>query len=494
MHFDTIVVGGGTAGAVIARRLAEDPQRSVALLEAGPSDEGASEVLELRRWQELLGDARYGHDFAIAPQPRGNSAILHSRGVMLGGCSSHNSAIAFRPPDFDFARWQAQGATGWGPSGVDAYFDRVAEKVHFEPSDADNEVVNAFIAAAQEMGFAERDFGAEVGEGVGLFQLNKRAGLRASSSVAYLHPLSALPDNLTVLTETHVSRLRLEANRVTGVETSQGPLFTDEVVLAAGAFGSPHLLMLSGIGPAAHLRDHGIDVVCDLPAVGAHLQDHPEGVIIWEAAAPVPERTYNFYEAGLFATALPDAPWPDLMFHFGTQAFDLHTAALGYPSAANAFSLTPNVTRAKSEGSVRLASADPDEDPRIDFRYFTDPEGYDERIMVAGLKLARALAEQPALAKWVRRELAPGPEVTADEALSEYARRSANTVYHPVGTCRMGAADDPGTVVTPDLKVKGIENLLVADASIFPSVVSTNPCITCMMIGEKCADMLRSED
>lgn len=490
--FDYIIVGGGTAGAVIARRLAEDPQCSVALLEAGPSDEGIAEILELARWQELLGNERYGHDFKIAPQPRGNSAILHSRGIMLGGCSSHNSAIAFRPPDEDFRRWQAQGAEGWGPNGVSKYFERVTDTVSLERSDAANEAVLAFIEAAKQLGFQERDFSSDVAEGVGLFQLNKQGGIRSSSSVAYLHPLTALPTNLTVLTDTRVNRLLVEQDRVTGVESSSGTLLANaEVILSAGAFGSPKLLMLSGIGPATHLRSHAIPIVNDLPAVGEHLQDHPEGVIMWEASAPVPEQTYNYYEAGLFATVEPDAAWPDLMFHFGTQAFDMHTAPLGYPSAANALSITPNVTRAKSEGFIRLASANPADDPIIDFRYFSDPDGYDERIMLAGLKLARDLALQPALAAWIKRELAPGAKVTSDEALSDYVRRSANTVYHPVGTCRMGAAHDPETVVTPDLKVKGIENLRVADASIFPSSTSTNPAITCMMIGEKCADLIR---
>jgi choline dehydrogenase len=211
---------------------------------------------------------------------------------------------------------------------------------------------------------------------------------------------------------------------------------------------------------------------------------------MWEAARPVPEVSTQFWEAGLFVRTDPALEWPDLMYHFGTVPFDINTVPLGYPTAPNAFCLTPNVTRARSEGFVRLRSADPRVPPRIDFRYFTDPDGHDERVLLAGVKLARRLAEQPALRPWVKRELAPGLEVRDDRALSEYARRTANTVYHPAGTCRMGAADDPMAVVDPALRVRGVGRLRVADASVFPAMIGVNPCLTCMMIGEKCAALV----
>jgi choline oxidase len=491
-RYDYVVVGGGTAGAIVARRLAEDPSATVALVEAGPKDEGVDKIMRLARWKELLGDPAYGHDFRIEPQARGNGKILHSRGVMLGGCSSHNSAIAFVPPAYDFARWVEAGAEGWSMADVAPYFERVKARVGFERSDSGNAVVEAFIEAAKRMGFPERDFGCEVAEGVGWFVLNKRGELRSSSSTAYLHPLSELPKNLTLFTDTPALRLELQGHRATAVETMRGRLEAqEEVVLCAGAFVSPKLLLLSGIGPADELRAHGIEVRCDLPAVGEHLQDHPEGVIIFEACREVPAATYNHYEAGLFATVCEGAPFPDLMFHFGSEAFDLHTAPAGYPTAVNAFSLTPNVTRAKSEGVVRLRSSDPLADPVIDFRYFSDPEGHDEQVMLAGLELARELVRQPPLADWTRRELAPGADVTDPEELLAYARSTSNTVYHPVGTCRMGAEDDPEAVVTPELRVKGIHNLRVADASVFPFIVTPNPAVTCMMIGERCAELIR---
>jgi choline dehydrogenase len=192
----------------------------------------------------------------------------------------------------------------------------------------------------------------------------------------------------------------------------------------------------------------------------------------------------------LFVCTEPGLDAPDLMFHFGTVPFDLNTKPRGYPTAEQAFCLTPNVTRSRSEGTVRLRSADAEAPPRIDFRYFSDPDGHDERVMLAGVKLAGRLAEQPALEVWVKRELAPGPGVQSDAELSEYARRTANTVYHPAGTCRMGDGVDPRAVVDPQLRVRGVGRLRVADASVFPSMIGVNPCLTCMAIGEKCADMV----
>ena len=493
--FDFVIVGGGTAGAVVAARLAEDPGTTVCLLEGGPSDEGDERVLELRNWPNLLGTS-LDYDYRIEPQSRGNSRIRHSRGRVLGGCSSHNSAIAFRAPDVDLQTWQQCGAAGWGPVDIRPFYDRVLERVPLETAPPANACAVAFVEAAQQAGFPLVDFSQyDCREGVGWFQLNKRGPIRQSSSVAYLHPLARSPSNLTVLTATQARRIVLDdRGDAIGAETAQGTIQARcEVIVCCGAFDSPKLLLLSGIGPAGHLSDVGITVRRDLPGVGQHLIDHPEGVVFWEAALPVPETSTQFWEAGLFARTDPELEWPDLMFHFGTVPFDLNTVPLGYPTAANAFCLTPNVTRARSEGEVLLRSADPAAPPCIDFRYFTDPDGHDERVLLAGVKLARLLVAQPALRPWVKRELAPGLAVQEDEALSEYARRTANTVYHPAGTCRMGAADDPRAVVDPQLRVRGVGRLRVADASIFPAMIGVNPCLTCMMIGEKCAALIKTD-
>jgi choline dehydrogenase len=493
--YDYLIIGGGTAGAIVAARLAEDPDCRVALLEAGPRDEGDARVMVARAWIDLLG-TELDYDYTIEPQPRGNSTIRHSRARVLGGCSSHNSCIAFRPPDADLAHWVTLGASGWGPAEMARHYEQVSARVFMAEPPGSNPLNEAAMGAAQAAGIPRVTFDNDgnFGPAVGLFQLNIKDGIRQSSSVAYLHPLAQLPANLTILTDTVVHRILLDGqNRAYGVETNGGEIRANaEVILCAGAFNSPQLLLLSGIGPADHLREVGIPVCVDLPGVGANLLDHPEGVVVWESTQPIPEPISQFWEVGIFAhTGIDDFPLPDLMLHFGLMPFTWNTVPLGYPDAEQGFSLTPNVCRARSRGTVRLRSDQPGDTPRIDFRYFTDPEGYDERVMVAGVKLARQIAQQSPLRPWIARELAPGPAVQDDADLSEYVRRTANTVYHPAGTCKMGAADDPLAVVDPQLRVRGVDGLRIADASIFPTLTTVNPAITVMMIGERCASLIR---
>ena len=493
-QFDYIIVGGGTAGAVVAARLAEKPGVRVALFEAGPSDEGDDAILTLRNWPNLLRTP-LDFDYLIEPQPRGNGRIRHARGKMLGGCSSHNSCIAFWPPDEDLRIWEAAGAEGWGPDCVRPFIQQVQQKVNLEFPEPVNELGRAFFAAAQGAGYPARDFAGNIHQlGVGWFMLNKLGGVRHSSSVAYLHPLAQWNGRITFYTNCFVERVLLNGRRAIGVQTADGPVYAErEVILSCGAFDTPKLLMLSGIGPADHLREMEIEVQHHLPGVGENLLDHPEGVVNWEASKPVPPETTQLWELGLFAHTQPGLDAPDLMFHFGTEPFDMNTVPEGYPTTTNGFALTPNVARAKSQGTVRLRSANPADPPRIDFRYFTDPEGHDERVMVAGVKLARELAQQSALKEWIKQELSPGPEVQSDEAISEYVRRTANTVYHPAGTCKMGAVGDETAVVDSQLRLIGLDNLRIADASIFPTMIGVNPNLTCFVIGERCADFLSSE-
>lgn len=494
--YDTIVVGGGTAGCVVAARLAAAGQQ-VALIEAGPSDAGRTEVLEVRRWPDLLGGA-LDWDFTIEAQPRGNSAIRHSRARVLGGCSSHNSCIAFVPPARDFIAWEQAGALGWGPDAVEPFFAKVAGMVPTAPVPPDNPVNAAVLQACANQGLPTVAFG----EGdwfrpsAGMFRLNVVDGIRQSASVAYLHG-PGVPQGLHVLTDTTVLGLEVTGGRCTGVRTPQGVLAASEVVVAAGAFGSPQLLMLAGIGPAGHLRSVGIEPVVDLGGVGSNLQDHPEGVVVWSTARPVPEPIVQEWEVGIFANVHGGgSDEPDLMFHLGLVPFDSHTTAMGYPTANHGVSLTPNVCRSRSRGTVRLRSRHPGDVPAIDFAYFTDPDGYDEGIMVAGVGMARRIMADAAMADWIDQELAPGPGVVGHDAISNYVRSTANTVYHPVGTCRMGT--DPGAspdgtagaVVDPDLRVHGVDGLRVADASVFPLIPSVNPAITTMMVGERCAHLM----
>ncbi|SHG13365.1 GMC family oxidoreductase [Streptoalloteichus hindustanus] len=486
-EFDVVVVGGGSAGAVAARRLAELGAGAVALVEAGPSDEGRDEVLRLRRWTELL-ESEYDYDYRIEPQARGNGRIRHARAKVLGGCSSHNSCIAFFPPDQDLREWERLGAAGWGPAAVAPAVAAVRARVPVAEPPEDNPLNHAVLDACAALGLPTVRFNQDgrLRAGAGRFQLNARDGVRQSSSVSYLHPLVAVPPELTVLTDTRATRVLVERGRATGVATDRGILRARrEVVLSAGAFDTPKLLMLSGIGPADQLRALGVDVLVDLP-VGEHLLDHPEGVLNWESQRPLDFPSAQLWEVGVFAHVL-DPYHPDLMLHLGLEVFDLQTGPAGFPTAEHGFSLTPNVARARSEGVVRLRSADPAAPPVIDFRYFTDPEGYDERIMLAGVHLAREIAAQAPLRDWVGKELSPGAAMVDDAELSEYVRRTANTVYHPAGTCRMGAPDAATTVVDPELRVLGVDGLRVADASVFPSMPSVNPNLTCMVVGERLA-------
>lgn len=495
---DYLVVGGGSAGAIVAARLAEDPSVNVCLVEVGPSDEGRPEILELQRWPELL-HSRYDFDYAIEPQERGNGDVRQSRGRVLGGSGSHNICQAWRAPDADMRDWERAGATGWGPDATRSYFDRVLERTGVGYNSPDNDVAAAFIEAGKQAGFPERAMEADANsEGVGWVAINARDGLRRSSSVAYLHPLSRCPENLIVRTETRASRLLFdEHGDVIGVHTDRGDLRARrETVLSCGAFDTPKLLLLSGIGPGDHLRELGIEVRAELP-VGDHLLDHPEPGVVYATTRPIHQPRTSYCDAVLLARVPGSAAGtPDLMMWFFSGHFDEFTAggassAPLTPEGLTTFSLAPDITHPRSEGVVRLRSADPAEPPLIDPRYFTDADGFDEWMALEGVKLARRIAAQSALASWIEREEAPGADVQGDAELSEYARSTAYTAYHPAGTCRMGAADDVGAVVDPYLRVRGVGRLRVADASVFPTLPGVNPNITCMMVGEKCADLVR---
>lgn len=519
--FDYVVVGGGSAGAAVAARLSEDPEVTVALLEAGPTDEGNDQVLQLNRWMELL-ESGYDWDYPIEPQENGNSFMRHARAKVLGGCSSHNSCIAFWPPTEDMDDWETLGAAGWNAETTLPLVKRL------ETNDAEGEhhgrsgpvhLMNippndpcgvALLDACEQTGIPRAEFnsGETVVKGANFFQVNRRAdGTRSSSSVSYLHPIMDR-ENFTLLTDTWVREILFDdetptprAAGVSVVNNAFGRSSTvranKEVVLSAGAIDSPKLLMLSGIGPAAQLREHGLDVRVDSAGVGENLQDHPEAVIAWNAKQPMVTDSVQWWEIGIFAdtqegTGQADRPGrPDLMMHYGSVPFDMHTLRQGYPTSDNSFCLTPNITHAKSRGTVRLRSRDYRDKPKVDPRYFTDPEGHDIRVAVTGIKLAREIISQPAMAEWAGQELAPGPQARTDEEIAEYVKKTHNTVYHPAGSVRMGAADDAMSPLTPDLKVKGVEGLRVADASVMPELTTVNPNITTMMIGERCADLIK---
>jgi choline dehydrogenase-like flavoprotein len=492
-EYDVVIVGGGTAGAVVASRLSADPDVRVCLVEAGPSDVGDQRVLVLRNWLNLL-ETELDYDYPIVPQPRGNSHIRHSRARVLGGCSSHNTMISFLPPPADFADWVAAGAAGWSYERMLPYWQRLA--IHIEPVVERNPLAVDFVAACHTaLGVpVHADFNAApFADGTGFFPVgyHPETGLRSSASVAYLHPYLDRP-NLTVLTDTRAFRLETHRDRVTGVRVIGDRLITGgEYVLCAGAIDTPRLLLLSGIGPADDLRRLGIDVALDLPGVGEHLMDHPESLILWEASRPIPPQSAMDSDAGLFVRRAPGADRPDLMFHLYQIPFTVNTERLGYDVPEHGFGMTPNVPRPHSVGRLWLTDADPASKPALDFRYFTDPDGHDERTIVDGLRIAREVAATEPFRSWIAREIAPGPRVQTDEDLSAYGRAVAPTVYHPAGTCRMGAADDDLAVVDPELRLRGLANVRIADASVLPTMTSVNPMVAVLMIGERAADLIR---
>lgn len=353
----------------------------------------------------------------------------------------------------------------------------------------------------------------ELHEGVGFFSVsyNPDDGRRSSASVAYIHPIIRGEEdrpNLTVLTNAWVSRLNVDSDdAVTGVDLTlqSGTKLTvnakRETIICAGAVDTPRLLLHSGVGPREQLSSLSIPVVKHIPGVGENLLDHPETIMIWELNQPVPaNQTTMDSDAGIFLrreapnAAGSDGSVADLMMHCYQIPFCTNTQRLGYDTPVNAFCMTPNIPRPRSRGRIYLTSADPAVKPALDFRYFTDPEGYDAATLVAGLKAARKVAEQAPFKNWIKREVAPGPNVTSDEALSEYGRRAAHTVYHPAGTSRMGdVQNDPLAVVDNKLRLRGLKRVRIADASVFPTMPSVNPMLTVLAIGERAAEMIAEE-
>ena len=505
-EFDYVVVGGGTAGAVVAARLSEDRDVTVGVLEWGPDDRGEDRARYLRRWAEMV-ESEFDLDYRSVPQERGNSAIRQTRTRLLGGCSTTNTMISWRPLKADLDEWVAAGAVGWGADIFQPYFDRLKIPIHPVAAADRNPLLADMVAsaaAALDVPVQERwnDGRTDAhASGTGFFELgyDPETNVRGSSSIWYLPPILDARENLHLFTGARATRVLVENGRAAGIvhrDAVGGEHVVRagrEVVLASGAIDTPRLLLLSGIGPKAVVEAAGVPLVVDLPGVGENLQDHAEGLVVWESTRAPSSVNASGWDAGAMVRIEQDAQRPDVMMHFPLEPVVEHPRTTGVVFPERIVAVAPNVAKPLSRGRVWIDSRDPEAPPLIDYRYFTDSEGHDERMLIAGVRAARRIAEQEPFRSWVVREVFPGSDVQSDEDLGALQRQNHQTVYHVSGTCRMGAADDPLAVTDPRLRVRGVAGLRIADASVFPTVPSVNPVITVLMVGERAADLIRED-
>ena len=533
-EFDYIVVGAGSAGCVLAARLSEDPATRVLLLEAGPPDRSLWIQLPIG-YGKTMWSPTYNWCFHTDPEPNMNGRRIYwPRGKTLGGSSSINGLIYIRGQQQDYDHWAAQGNAGWSWNDVLPYFikaegnERGRSALHgadgpLKVADiaARHELIEAFIAGAQHTGVRRtEDFNGEEQEGAGYFQLNTHEGWRCSTATAYLKPAMRRP-NLRVETEAQAAAVVFEGRRATGVRYRQGGSMKaahcrSEVLLAAGSIQSPQLLQLSGVGPPALLARHGIAVLVDSPGVGENLQDHLQIRLTFQCSKPITTNdqlnswwgrlsmgmqwllsrsgplAVGINQGGCFMRALTDAngkavaATPDIQFHVATLSADM---AGGKVHPFSGFTMSVCQLRPESRGHIRIRSSDPFEPPEMQPNYLATD--LDRRTAVAAVKAARAIAAAPAMREYVKAEIKPGPQTGDDAALLEFCRNNGATIFHPTGTCRMGA--DAMAVVDTRLRVHGVAGLRVIDCSAMPTLVSGNTNAAAVMMAEKASDIIRED-
>ncbi|AOB31505.1 choline dehydrogenase [Bordetella sp. H567] len=526
--FDYIVVGGGSAGCVLANRLSACGRYTVCLVEAGPPDSNPWIHLPIG-YGKTMFHKTLNWGFYTDPDPGMNGRRIYwPRGRTLGGSSSINGLIYIRGQKADYDDWARQGNAGWGWDDCLPYFRKLETNdlgpgptrgvdgpLHATSIKTRHPLVDAFIDAARAHGVPLRqDFNTGEQEGVGYYQLTTHRGLRRSTAVAYLRP-ARKRRNLTVLTGRHVLAVVLRDRRACGVRVRapdgavQELAARHEVLLSAGALNSPQLLQLSGIGPAGLLGELGIPVRADLPGVGENLQDHLQIRLIYRVSRPITTnddlRTLGgkarlalqwlLYRGGalaiginqgaLFARALDASDRPDIQFHFGTLSADMAGGDV-HPFSGCTYSVCQ--LRPESRGHVRLRSADPMQPPSIQPRYLSTE--LDRRMAIAGVRYARRIADTEPMRPLMAAEFRPGREVESDEGILDFCRERGATIFHPSGTAKMGPDGDPMAVVDSRLRVRGVDRLRVVDCSVMPTLVSGNTNVPVVMIAERAADMI----
>lgn len=527
--YDFVIVGGGSAGCVLARRLAESGRYCVLLLEAGPRDSYPWIHVPIGYGKTMFHKTLNWGYYTEPDQNIHDRQVYWPRGRVLGGSSSINGLIYVRGQARDYDAWCDAGCPGWGYADVLPYFKRAerqgrgGDTYHGDAgplavSDVGeaNELCDAFIASGEAIGVPRNDdFNGADQEGVGYFQLTIDQGRRCSTADGYLKDARQWP-NLDVATGAACTKIAFNGRRATGVHyTCKGESHVVaagcEVVLSAGAINTPQILELSGVGDPTIMAEHGIDVVHPAPEVGANLADHLQARLIYRCNRPITTNDdlghfwrkmrmgmrYVFQrkgpmavginQAGGFARSRADVQRPDIQFHFGTLSSDKPGSPVhDFPG----FTLSTCQLRPESRGTAHIRSADPQTYPAIRPNYLAT--AHDQRVMIDGVKLGRRLGSAPPLADTIQAEYSPGPGVQSDAELLDFVRDDATTIFHPVGTCRMGG--DAASVVDPRLRVRGVDGLRVVDASVMPSIVSGNTNAPVIMIAEKAADMLLADN